>query len=253
MLLTATKEVFAEKFPDLHSVLRTATQSVAPWASVELLTPLACVASSAGLTDELDLSLVAFLAQLGLSQEELQAMQLFPAAAAALFVSDQWGRSQYLLGVEAFHDNEHAVQYAVGKLLSCFYTMMTAAGVPAVPVDLEDGGRDDRYHLPKTSKQAEERGRFKEYATKYVQMAAQTLLTLRASEQERSQHYPYRAMSQMLDFFVRRCCPALELGALEQVFPNALTHASLLDMALGKQLFTDTAAQFSHTVVRAVE
>jgi hypothetical protein len=101
--------------------------------------------------------------------------------------------------------------------------------------------------VPSINRVHEEKGRFLAYLSRYLNIAAQTLLTLRSSEQEKSLHFPYRAMSLMLDFFVRHCSgPAVDLGLLERVFPNALTHASLLDIAMGKQLYMDSARPFSH-------
>jgi hypothetical protein len=249
MLLSAVKSVSEDKYADLFHVVRTAAESVNPWGGpADLLAPLACLASSLGQVDELDLSLFAFVSQLKLKPEDIQALRLFPVAAASLFVSEQWTRSAFIPQVEAFNDNEHAMQFATAKLMTCFYSLLS--GVPSPPAGKDDEENDSaaaRYVVPLINKVHEEKSKFLAYLSRYLNIAAQTLLTLRSNEQEKSLHFPYRAMSLMLDFFVRHCTGSVvDLGMLERVFPNSITHASLLDIAMGKQLYMDSARPFNH-------
>eukprot|EP01034_Spumella_vulgaris_P021372 gene21372-27402_t len=248
MLLSAVRSVSADKYADLFHAVRTAAENVNPWAATDLLAPLSCLASSLGQVDELDLSLFAFVSQLKLKPEDIQSLKLFPVAAASLFVSEQWTKSHFISHVEAFNDNEHAIQFAAAKLMTCFFSLLSNSG----STNGDEEVVDTRFAVPHINKVHEQKSKYLAYVSRYLSISAQTLLTLRSSEQEKSLHFPYRAMSLMLDFFVRHCSgSAVDLGLLEKVFPNALTHSSLLDITMGKQLYMDSARPFSHSTQTA--
>ena len=197
ILLSAVNDTSNERFSDLHHTVSSVMETFNFWADLDLSSPLSCLASSLGITEECDLALVTFLNQMNLKPEELQALTLFPTAAAALFVSDRWLKSVYIPPIEAFGDNEHIIPFATAKLSVCFHALITLHDVQAKSFETSV------YTMPMTNKIYEEQQKFKLYADQYLRVAAQVLLSSRATEVDKSPHLPYRAMGLMLESFIR--------------------------------------------------
>lgn len=244
MLFSALNAASCERFSDLHHTVCDALETFNPWADLDLTSPLACLASSLGITEEIDLSLLSFVNQMNLKPEELQILTLFPTAAAALFVSDRWLKSVYIPPIEAFGDNEHIVPFATAKIAMCFHALLTLHDVQ--PKSFETSV----YSMPRVNKISEEEQKFKLYVDQFLCIASQILLSSRATEVDRSPHLPYRAMGLMLELFIRHC-PAVDHGHLESRFPNSLITAGLLEISLGKQTYNDSLGTFSHPTVVA--
>lgn len=242
MLYSALNATSSEKFSDLYQTVTSGVQTFNAWADLDLSSPLSCLATSLGITEEIDLSLVSFFNQMNLKPEELQILTLFPSAAAALFVSDRWLKSIYIAPIEAFGDNEHIISFTTAKLSMCFHALISLHDIQPKSID------SSIYTMPRTNKILEEQQKFKMYVDQYLRVAAQILLTSRATEVDKSPHLPYRAMGLMLEFFIRQC-PVVDHGHLECRFPNSLITAGLLEISLGKQSYNDSLGTFTHPTV----
>lgn len=254
MLHDALSASYTSRFNDIKSALHNGVDAMDFYTEPQLGTALACVAADMGIPDgERDIALCAALTRTNLASDK-DVLNLFPIAAAALFVSEKWEKSHYLPRLEAFENNEHCIQFALAKLFSCFFTLYSST-LGQDPKDIPDNisipdsetDADAPVEVKKVATRLATRDKYKQYVERYLRVSAQTLLVQRDGEVSKraASQSPHRSMSLMLDYFTG-LCPVVEPGTLEKYLPNYLVRADRLDVYLGKQKAADGLRPFAH-------
>lgn len=261
MLHKALAVCYASRFGDLQSALRDGVDAMDFYTEPQLGTALACLASDMGISsEERDLALCAALTKTNLAGDK-EILNLFPAAAAALFVSDKWEKAHYLPRLEAFDNNEHCIQVALVKLFSCFFTLYSSNLGQEQHDPAESTGsvasveeQNELGEVKKVAKRLVVRENYKHYVERYLRIASQTLLVQREGEvhKKASAQAPHRCMSLMLEYFTSMCA-TVEPGSLERYLPNYLVHADRMDVSLGKQKTADALRAFTHAAAASAQ
>lgn len=246
MLHASLGECLRSLNPSLCSAVSSVRESVLPFGDTSVSIPLYTLSVDLGANPAIDLGLAASIASLIKSQEpsiSARNLALFPAAAAAIFASESWENTDYILSYEAFERNEHCMIFAISKLVTCFFgdeSLFGAAASAEAKTSSSSSGGD----VSRTSG-INGVGNLQLMAEAYLRMSSQVLLTLRSVELTAYPTRPLRGMCLLLELFVR-FSPAADRRSLEKYLPYSLLHASLVEISLGKHTAAEALGAFTH-------
>ena len=210
ILSTALHASLEEQCPLLGEIVDIAVNSVYPWSKLREMAPIFFISTDCGRVSRPDLALVSAIEPL----QETGIFELLPAAFAALLTAPQWSDVSYFPALEAFGGNEHCLIIALASMIECF-------------VSSSQENPDETFRNIQT------------LSSKFLEIASHVIVMLRIFESDdQNKSKPLRPMVFLLELFVS-ISPTLNRGDLERYFPYALLHDSQVDIAMGKQCFTD--------------
>jgi len=208
--------------PFLKSSVESIASSVDPWVERDVSTPLFSLIFDAGVIPDVDLALVASLAPLRQTPEDINNLSLLHVAFAACLVTPYWTQnSVFLPEFGAFRGNQHCIALTMSKFILCFTDLDESTFSSAV----------------------------KSNADSFVELSASVILSMRDSKSAFNNH-PVRAYTNILELFLQSC-PLMDHYALEKYLPYAFVHASQMEIAMGQVKGADSLNAGMNRVIRA--
>ena len=208
--------------PFLKSSIASISSSVNPWVEREVSTPLYSLAFDAGVIPEVDLALIAALAPLMKTPEDVQNFSLLHVACAACFVVPYWTQNSiFLPDFGAFRGNQHCIALTISKFILCFTDPEESFFPSAV----------------------------KKNAESFIELSANIILSMRESKSSYNNH-PVRAYTNILELFLSSC-PLTDHYSVEKFLPYAFIHASQMEIAMGQVKGSDSLSAGMARVINA--
>lgn len=114
-------DVVAKYSPSLSTVSKNACEAIIPWGDRKLASPLHYLAFDCGHIHEVDLALAQALAPYLSRPSDRSHLSLLPVLGSMTLLDSSWKKSQYLSQYDAFSGNEHAIYFALSKLMVCCF------------------------------------------------------------------------------------------------------------------------------------